>query len=137
MGAVRGGAVGRYMLFMTEDPAVKAVAANPAFVTLPDKTVGYPIGLKNNPTSNTAISCWLEKNMTIVLGTDDTDPGSKPQSNSSQERKQGPNFLSRGKRLFREAKKREINFGWSLIIVPGVEHDNKLIAPHARKFLFN
>ena len=136
-----GGFVHRYMLFMTEAPVVKAVAANPAFVTLPDKTVGYPFGLKNIPINNTMISRWLEKKMAIVLGADDTGPRSKPLSNGLQARRQGPNCLSRGKRLFgdakKEAKKREVNFGWSLNIVPRVGHDNRLIAPHARKFLFN
>ena len=136
-----GGFVHRYMLFMTEAPVVKAVAANPAFVTLPDKTVGYPFGLKNIPINNTMISAWLEKKMAIILGADDTGPRSKPLSNGLQARKQGPNCLSRGKRLFREAKKeakkREANFGWSLKIVPRVGHDNRLIAPHAKFFLFN
>jgi hypothetical protein len=136
-----GGFVHRYMLFMTEAPVVKAVAANPAFVTLPDKTVGYPFGLKNIPINNKMISRWLEKKMAIILGADDTGPRSKPLSNGLQARKQGPNCLSRGKRLFREAKKeakkREANFGWSLKIVPRVGHDNRLIAPHAKFFLFN
>jgi hypothetical protein len=136
-----GGFVHRYMLFMTEAPVVKAVAANPAFVTLPDKTVGYPFGLKNIPINNTMISAWLEKKMAIILGADDTGPRSKPLSNGLQARRQGPNCLSRGKKLFREAKKeakkREANFGWSLKIVPRVGHDNRLIAPHAKIFLFN
>ena len=136
-----GGFVHRYMLFMTEAPVVKAVAANPAFVTLPDKTVGYPFGLKNIPINNTMISQWLEKKMAIILGADDTGPRSKPLSNGLQARKQGPNCLSRGKRLFREAKKEakklEANFGWSLKIIPRVGHDNRLIAPHAKFFLFN
>ena len=136
-----GGFVHRYMLFMPQAPVVKAVAANPAFVTLPDRTVGYPFGLKNIPINNEMIGQWLEKKMAIVLGADDTGPRSKPLSNGPQARRQGPSCLSRGKRLFseakKEAKKREVNFGWSLNIVPRVGHDNRLIAPHARKLLFN
>ena len=136
-----GGFVHRYMLFMPEAPVVKAVAANPAFVTLPNNTEGYPFGLKNVPIKNTMINQWLEKDMAIFLGADDTGPRTKPLSNGPQARAQGPNCLSRGKRLFRyakkEAKKREIEFGWSLNIVPGVGHDNRQIVPHARKFLFN
>mgnify|MGYP000051797311 FL=1 len=136
-----GGFVHRYMLFMPQAPVVKAVAANPAFVTLPDRRVGYPFGLKNIPINDRMIGQWLEKKMAIVLGADDTGPRSKPLSNGPQAKRQGPSCLSRGKRLFREAKKeakkREVNFGWSLNIVPRVGHDNRLIAPHARKFLFN
>jgi len=136
-----GGFVHRYMLFMSGAPVVKAVAANPAFVTLPDHTVGYPFGLKNIPINYTMISQWLEKDMAIVLGADDTGPRTKPLSSGSRARAQGPNCLSRGKRLFRdakkEAKKRKLDFGWSLNIVPRVGHDNRLIAPQARKVLFN
>jgi len=126
---------------MSGAPVVKAVAANPAFVTLPDNAVGYPFGLKNVPIDNRAIIQWLEKDMAIVLGADDTDPRTKPLSNGSRARTQGLNCLSRGKRLFRDAKKeaekRKVNFGWSLNIVPRVGHNNRLIAPHARKLLFN
>ena len=47
----------------------------------------------------------------------------------------------KGKKLFREAKRdaknRNIDFGWTLKIVPRVGHDNRLIAPHARNFLFH
>ena len=136
-----GGFVHRYMLFVPDAPVVKAVAANPAFVTLPDRTVGYPFGIKNVPINRTMVNQWLENKLAIFLGADDTGPRAKPLSNGPRARAQGPNCLSRGKRLFRQAKKeakaRGVNFGWSLSVVPGVGHDNRLIAPHARRFLFH
>ena len=136
-----GGFVHRYMLFMPNAPVVKAVAANPAFVTLPDKKIGYPFGFKNVPINNAMVSQWLEADIAIFLGANDTGPRTKPLSNSPKARAQGPSCLVRGKRLFKEAKKeardRGLTFGWSLKIVPRVGHNNKLIAPHARKFLFN
>ena len=136
-----GGFVHRYMLFVPDAPVVKAVAANPAFVTLPDRTVGYPFGIKNVPINRTMVNQWLENNLAIFLGADDTGPRAKPLSNGPRARAQGPNCLSRGKRLFRQAEKeastRGVNFGWSLSVVPGVGHDNRLIAPHARRFLFH
>ena len=136
-----GGFVHRYMLFVPDAPVVKAVAANPAFVTLPDRTVGYPFGIKNVPINRTMVNQWLENKLAIFLGADDTGPRAKPLSNGPRARAQGPNCLSRGKRLFRQAKKearaRGVNFGWSLSVVPGVGHDNRLIAPHARTFLFH
>ena len=136
-----GGFVHRYMLFVPDAPVVKAVAANPAFVTLPDRTVGYPFGIKNVPINRTMVNQWLENNLAIFLGADDTGPRAKPLSNGPRARAQGPNCLSRGKRLFRQAKKeasaRGVNFGWSLSVVSGVGHDNRLIAPHARRFLFH
>ena len=136
-----GGFVHRYMLFVPDAPVVKAVAANPAFVTLPDRTVGYPFGIKNVPINRTMVNQWLENKLAIFLGADDTGPRAKPLSNGPRARAQGPSCLSRGKRLFRQAKKeakaRGVNFGWSLSVVPGVGHDNRLIAPHARRFLFH
>ena len=136
-----GGFVHRYMLFVPDAPVEKAVAANPAFVTLPDRTVDYPFGIKNAPINSTMVNQWLENNLAIFLGADDTGPRTKPLSNGTRARAQGSNCLSRGKRLYKEAKKeakkRDVNFGWSLNIVTGVGHDNRLIAPHARKFLFD
>ena len=136
-----GGFVHRYMLLMPRAPVVKAVAANPAFVTLPNKKEAYPFGLGGLPTKHAVINEWLGKDLAIFLGGDDTGPRTKPLSNGPRARKQGPNCLSRGKKLYKQAKeeaaKRKTNFGWSLSIVSGVGHDNRLIAPHARKFLFN
>ena len=62
-----GGFVHRYMLFMTDAPVVKAVAANPAFVTLPDNAVGYPFGLKNIPINNKKVK-WIKKIKEINCG---------------------------------------------------------------------
>ena len=136
-----GGFVHRYMLLMPSAPVVKAVAANPAFVTLPNKKETYPFGLKGLPIKKTMVNEWLGKDLAIFLGEDDIGPRTKPLSSGRRARDQGPNCLSRGKKLYREAKeeaiKRKTGFGWSLSIVSGVGHDNRLIAPHARKFLFN
>jgi len=136
-----GGFVHRYMLLMPNAPIVKAVAANPAFVTLPNKNETYPFGVKGLPIKKTAINKWLGKDLAIFLGEDDIGPRTKPLSNGPRARAQGPNCLSRGKKLYTEAKeearKRNTVFGWSLSIVSGVGHDNRMIAPHAREFLFN
>ena len=136
-----GGFVHRYMLLMPNAPVVKAVAANPAFVTLPNKKERYPFGLKGLPINKTIINEWLGKDLAIFLGEDDIEPRTKPLSNGPRARAQGPNCLSRGKKLYSEAKeeatKRNTSFGWSLRVVSGVGHNNRLIAPHAREFLFN
>ena len=136
-----GGFVHRYMLLMPSAPVVKAVAANPAFVTLPNKKETYPFGLKGLPIKKTMVNEWLGKDLAIFLGEDDIGPRTKLLSNGPRARAQGANCLSRGKKLYREAKeeaiKRNTRFGWSISIVSGVGHDNRLIAQHAREFLFN
>ena len=139
--SARGGFVHGEWPIMQSAPVVEAVAANPAFVTLPNKKEAYPFGLKGLPIKKSMVNEWLGKDLAIFLGEDDTGPRTKPLSNGPRARAQGPNCLSRGKKLYREAKeeaiKRNTSFGWSLSVVSGVGHDNRLIAPHARKFLFN
>tara|TARA_Y100001970_G_scaffold293510_1_gene440840 strand:+ start:4465 stop:5325 length:861 start_codon:yes stop_codon:yes gene_type:complete len=136
-----GGFVLRYMLLMPNAPAERAVAANPAFVTLPNQKEPYPFGLAGLPIERKAINSWLGKDLAIFLGEKDVGPRTLPLSNGPRARAQGPNCLSRGKKLYgeaqAEAEKRGVIFGWYLCIVPGVGHDNRLIAPHAREFLFN
>jgi len=135
-----GGFVHRYLLFNREAPIVKAVAANPAFVTLPDKNVMYPFGLKGVPASDNNIKYWLDKDMAILLGEDDLGPRTKPLSNGAMAREQGPNCLTRGKLLFNtgkiKAEELGFDFNWELITVPGVGHDNYNLAPFASIYLF-
>ena len=135
-----GGFVHRYLLFKPDAPIIKAAAANPAFVTLPDWSVNYPFGLKNSPVNKKHLKLWLKKNMAIVLGSEDLGPRTKPLSNGLLARKQGPNCLSRGKLLFETAGKKAIElssaFNWEIIVVPNVGHDNYAIAPEACNYLF-
>ena len=135
-----GGFVHRYLLFSKETPVIKAVAANPAFVTLPDKNILYPFGLKGIPNSDKDIKSWVNEKMAILLGEDDLGPRTKPLSNGQMAREQGPNCLERGKLLYSsvnsEAKALDIKCGWNLITVPGVGHDNFNIAPVACEYLF-
>ena len=135
-----GGFVHRYLLFKPDAPIIKAAAANPAYVTLPDWSENYPFGLKNSPVNKKHLKLWLKKNMAIVLGSEDLGPRTKPLSNGLLARKQGPNCLSRGKLLFETAgkKARELSsaFNWEIIVVPNVGHDNYAIAPAACNYLF-
>ena len=135
-----GGFVHRYLLFKKEAPVFKAVAANPAFVTLPDKNTLYPFGLEGIPHSDKNIKSWMNKNMAILLGEDDLGPRTKPLSNGQMARAQGPNCLERGKLLYSETKIKAKEFGfdfnWELITVPEVGHDNYQLAPFASIYLF-
>ena len=135
-----GGFVHRYLLFKKEAPVFKAVAANPAFVTLPDKNTLYPFGLEGIPHSDKNIKSWMNKNMALLLGEDDLGPRTKPLSNGQMARAQGPNCLERGKLLYSETKIKAKEFGfdfnWELITVPEVGHDNYQLAPFASIYLF-
>mgnify|MGYP006100751139 CR=1 FL=1 len=135
-----GGIVHRFLLFKPNAPVIKAVAANPAFVTLPDKKTSYPFGIKNTPVNNDDIKQWLGHKLAIVLGESDLGPRTQPLSNGVMAKKQGPNCFTRGTLLYNRAQEKatqeKTSFGWSLITVPGVGHDNYNIAPSACEFLF-
>ena len=135
-----GGFVHRFLLFEPDAPVLRAAAANPAFVTLPNKQVPYPFGLKDAPVNNEMIRLWLQKDLAIVLGLEDLGPRTKPLSNGLMARRQGSNCLERGKLLHHQAEERskdlDANFQWELILVPNVGHDNYNIAPSACKYLF-
>ena len=135
-----GGFVHRYLLFNPRAPIIKAVAANPAFVTLPDSNISYPFGIKNVPVSDKNINSWVSMDLAIILGEDDLGPRTKPLSNGPDARAQGPNCLARGKLLYNETKRKaeelKANFMWELITVPGVGHDNYNLAPFASIYLF-
>lgn len=135
-----GGFVHRYLLFSKEAPVVKAVAANPAFVTIPDKNILYPFGLKGVANFDKNIKSWVNKDMAILLGEDDLGPRTKPLSNGQMARDQGPNCLERGKLLYSKTKTKAeelgFDFNWELITVPGVGHDNYMLAPYASIYLF-
>ena len=136
-----GGFVHRYLLFNPNAPVNKSVAANPAFVTLPDYKTEYPFGFKNIPLKILNVKSWFHKNMGIVLGENDLGPRTKPLSNGPIANTQGPNCLTRGKLLFEKAKfmtnELKTSLNWELIIVKGVGHDNYNIAPSACKYLFD
>ena len=135
-----GGFVHRYLLLKPDAPVIKAVAANPAFVTLPENDVEYPFGIRKAPLKTNALEKWLKHNLAIILGEEDLGPRTKLLSNGPMARKQGPNCLTRGKLLYSsvnsEAKELDIKCGWDLITVPGVGHDNFNIAPVACEYLF-
>ena len=135
-----GGFVHRFMLFKPSAPVVRAVAANPAFVTLPNYNSLYPFGLGGLPFDDLALSSWFKAEMAVVLGEKDLGPRTQPLSNGKEAREQGPHCFARGTLLYKvskqQAKEKNLDFKWRLITVPGVGHDNLGIAPYACKYLF-
>lgn len=135
-----GGFVLLFTLFKPDALVNSAVAANPAFVTLPNRDDPFPFGLANVPVQDAQIARWLAAPLTIMLGDQDLDPRTKPLSNSPIARRQGPNVFIRGQLVYREAKAFAVahasHFNWILRIVEGVGHDSALIAPHAPDILF-
>ena len=128
------------MLFKPIAPVVRAVAANPAFVTLPNYNSSYPFGLGGLSVNDQDLASWFESEMAIVLGEKDLGPRTQLLSNGKEARDQGPHCFARGTLLYKVSKQRAKNkktdFRWRIITAPGVGHDNLSIAPYACKYLF-
>ena len=135
-----GGFVHRFALFKPRAKMQRAVAANPAFVTLPDANIAYPFGTGGLALSREDLARWFATPLTILLGAEDLQPRTKPLSNGPQARAQGPHVFARGQKLFAHARAHAqalgVPFHWKLEIVEGVGHDNRAIAPFALPALF-
>ena len=135
-----GGFVHRFVLLKPHAKFSRAVAANPAFVTMPDRDIDYPFGLRGAPIDDAAILRWTQAPLTLMLGALDLGPRTKPLSNGPDARRQGLNVFTRGRGLYKAitqyAQSRGAPCRWTLDIVEDVGHSNALIAPHAVKYLF-
>ena len=130
-----GGFVHRYLLFNPKGPVLKALAINPDFVTLPDKNISYPFGLKNSPISNKKVKDWLGCALTIVSTPEIQTFQENSLSNSPIADIQGESGKERGGFLFNFAKnyaaKRNLKMNWSFKNLTKTESNKTL-----KKLLF-
>ena len=112
-----GGFVHRYLLFNSKGLVLKALAINPDFVTIPDKNISYPFGLKNSPISNKNVNDWLECGLTIVSTPEIQTFQKNSLSSSPIADIQGESGKERGEFLFNFAKnyasKKKLKINWS------------------------
>lgn len=134
-----GGFVHRFLLFTPTAKVGRAVAANPAFVTMPDDEHDFPFGLRGAPLAKDALDQWFDKRLVVLLGDRDTNPRTKPLSNGPQARLQGPHVFARGLNFFHTslavAKEKGLPINWKIEVVPDVGHSNAHMASHAVKYL--
>lgn len=124
-----------YKLVRPEAPVIHVVAANPAFLMLPDPTIAYPFGIKNSGFTEKQITDWLNKPTLLMLGDLDLEPRTKALSNSPFAQQQGLAVFSRGLQFFARATDWSLaqkqQPGWQLVIAHGVRHDAEAMAPYA------
>ncbi|MEM7515699.1 MAG: alpha/beta hydrolase [Planctomycetota bacterium] len=140
-----GGFVHRFMLFVPQARVDSAVAANPAFFTIPStpkdsQPAPYPFGCHGAGLPQGAIALWFNRPLTILLGERDTGPRTKPLSNGPLARAQGPSVYARGLQFYRSAlavaAEQDLALRWQLNVVPFVGHSNVHMASHAVPLLF-
>jgi poly(3-hydroxybutyrate) depolymerase len=124
--------VHRFALTQRDTRAVRFLAANAGWYTLPTLALDYPFGAGGTDLDTTDLERSLGRDMVLLLGDRDTDPNEDSLNRSAGAMQQGPHRLARGHYFLRfgqEMAQREgWRFGWSVREVPGVAHDNGGIA---------
>ncbi|HWA97814.1 MAG TPA: CapA family protein [Pirellulales bacterium] len=132
--------VHRFLYFVPNARVSRAVAANAGWWTLPDPEIDFPYGLRGSAVDQAALKAMLRRPLTVLLGTEDTDPNDKNLRRTPQALAQGAHRYARGQFFFEAGKKRAarlgVPLGWQLATVPGVAHSNKGMAEFAVRHLF-
>lgn len=112
------------------------IIANPSTYVLPDQSenAAYSFGgLPSNVMAETLIKQYLERPVTVYLGSEDTSTDNLTMTDEAQ--RQGENRLDRGLKTFAYAQQvaldNNIDFNWSLVIAQGIAHSSSgmLAAP--------
>ena len=132
--------VHRFLMFIPDARIKRAVAANAGWYTFPDLDIVFPYGLKETTADLEYIKKAFSKEMTILLGTDDTSRTSKSLRRKPEAMLQGSNRFERGQSFYNFSKelaeKNNFDFMWRLEFVENVGHSNKRMAAPATKILF-
>lgn len=136
-----GGFVHRYVLFHPEARFDVAIAANPAFFTIPNTSETYPFGLSGAPLADDAVDRWLKSRLVLMLADRDTGPRGNELSDSQRAHQQGPSVFARGLGFFHAAlvtaDTKGIELNWKLEIVHDVGHSNTNMASYAMPYLMD
>lgn len=130
--------VHRYMTFTGGSRVDLAIAANPGWYTMTNRTEKFPYGLGGTKLTEDDLRRLYARKMVVLLGADDTRRGTYLRTTVEADR-QGANRLERGRTYFadarRNAKALGMPFNWKLQTVPGVGHKNAGMAGPAAKLI--
>ncbi len=132
--------VHRMVLFKPNLRVAKAVAANAGSYTMPTYETALPYGLGKSDVAEAQLRKALGVPLVVLLGEKDTDPNDKNLPRDAGARAQGEHRFERGQNFYKAAQaetaRLKAALKWTLETVPGVGHDNALMAPAAARALF-
>lgn len=127
----------RMLLFSEYQEMESVVAANPGWLTVLDREVALPYGIKDM-FENEQIKNIMSRKLVIMAGDSDVDQDEKLRMSENALR-QGSNRLERAQYAFSAAKRLadnlECDLNWQLVVVPKVAHSSRSIAATAVKYL--
>ena len=124
--------VHRFLFFKPHARVTRYIAANAGWYMMPDLSIGFPYGFKNSGLDERAFKTAFEKDVIVMLGTEDTDPNDPDLRQTEEALNQGLHRLQRGKNFIRfssaQAEKNGSNLRWQLRLVEGAGHNNAAMA---------
>lgn len=132
--------VQRFLYFVPEARATRAVAANAGWYMLPTLGADFPYGLRGTPADASALRAAFARPLVVLLGEADTDAGHSSLRHTPESDAQGLYRFARGQFFYAHAKAEaeaaHLPFHWTLATAPGIAHVNKAMAPFAVRQLF-
>ncbi len=127
--------VHRFLYYVPEARASTFIAANAGWYTMPDFSVEYPYGLKASGISEDDLPRIFSQPLMLLQGRADTDANADNLRKTPEAIRQGPNRLTRGLKMYRDAKASAetlgASFNWQVFVIKGADHDNAKMAPAA------
>ncbi len=131
----------RFLFHVPNNRAARIVAANAGWYLLPTDNEPFPYGLNGSGIDLSALPSAFTRHLTVMLGTEDSDPDHWSLQRSAGAMRQGAHRLARGETFFRTAQSAaamlNCAFHWRLETVAGVDHDNMGMAPMALPYLLD
>lgn len=131
--------VHRFMMIQQGSRATRFIAANAGWYTLPVFSLDYPFGLKGTGRGTADLEAALSRDLVVLLGEEDTNSADPNLNRSEGAQAQGEHRYARGLNFHRTgletARSHGWKFGWQLVSVPGVAHDNGGMARAAGKLV--
>ena len=133
--------VHRFIFYKPDARISRVVTANAGWYMMPDFEQAFPYGLGDSNVTREKLAKTLQLPVTILLGDKDNDPQHEHLRRTPEALAQGEHRLARGHAFYdsarTSAKQLNVPFNWQLITVPGVAHDNQLMAPAAMPYLID
>jgi predicted esterase len=131
--------VHRLVLLLPDARYSRAVAANAGWYMMPAFDTRYPHGIGNAPVTRESLGKSLGRDVVIMLGELDRDPGHPQLSRTRQAMAQGANRYERGETFFKEGRRLAaelgVPFAWRVQGVPGAAHENSKMSRAASAVL--
>jgi len=131
----------RFMMFKPQARVSKIVASASGWYTVPNATISFPYGFKNSPLETIDLPQLFQKDITILIGTQDNDPNAGGLRHNVNADAQGLHRLARAHHFFDTAaalaQDNSTPFNWQFFSHEGVGHDYIAASEKGADLIFN